>query len=93
MVCTTDSPDGAACFGIAVQSVRVQTNNIVPRGRYDENGSTFLPDRWFNRALQIATTGLVLAMALIAVFLLLRKMELPMPGPEASHDQVLALDA
>ena len=43
-----------------------------------------LPDRWFNISLQIATTGLVLAMALIAAFVPLHKLDLPMPGPPTS---------
>lgn len=74
----------AFCFGIAVQSLRVQTRKVVPEGRFDPEGLTILPDRLFNIALLVGTSGLVLAMALIAIFMPMHKLDLPMPGPPTS---------
>lgn len=83
----------AFCFGIAIQSMRVQSRKVFPEGRFDADGSTILPDRWFNISLLAGTSGLVLAMAVIAVFVPMRKLDLPMSGPPTSWMVITAAAA
>ncbi len=56
------------CFGFILLLRKVVPGNIAPRAEFDDEGTTFRPDRGVEIPIQIALVGAVLASAVYMIF-------------------------
>ncbi len=69
----------AFCFGLIIPFVKIVPGKVTPRGEFDGAGITVRPDRGIDIPIQISLLGLVVASALIAIFLPPGKLDIPVP--------------
>jgi hypothetical protein len=67
------------CFGFIIPFLKVVPGNVAPCTEYDDEGTTFRPDRGVDIPIQASLFGLVVACALFAIFAPLGKVNIPVP--------------
>ncbi|MDT5079112.1 MAG: hypothetical protein QOJ80_3749 [Mycobacterium sp.] len=69
----------AFCFGFIVPFFKVVPGNIRPRAEFDENGTTFRPDRGIDVPIAVSLLGLAIGGGMLAVFKPIGQLDIPVP--------------
>lgn len=75
----------AFALGMVAMVVVVATNKVVPRVTCHDGGTTFRPDSRVDRYLMASTIGLLIAMAVYAVFASLDMLDIPTPRDDRRY--------
>jgi hypothetical protein len=72
---------GAAvfCYGLIMPLAKTLRGKVNPRGEVDDTGTTIRPDRGIDISVQVSLLGLVVASAVIAIFVPVNKLDIPVP--------------